>query len=69
MARPLQPRTEVRKNWPLKNRMPALEADVDELEGDIGSFGKKLDRIVFLLIGILLTMLSSVATIWGTNLV
>jgi len=65
MARTLDPRAKIRHDIPIETRVPMLEGDVDELESDLKGFSKKLDRIIYLLLGILVTMVSSLGTVWA----
>jgi|TARA_B110000914_G_scaffold220687_1_gene231193 hypothetical protein len=48
--------------------VPLLEGDVDVLEVEVGTVEKKLDRIIYLLVGILITMISSMGTLWAGGL-
>ena len=70
MSRQIQSRAIQRTNLSLDSRVPLLEGDVDVLEGEISTVATKLDRIIYLLVGILITMISSMGTIWagGFNL-
>ena len=70
MSRQLQSRAIQRTNLSLDSRVPLLEGDVDILESEISTVATKLDRIIYLLVGILITMISSMGTLWagGINL-
>jgi hypothetical protein len=70
MSRQLQSRSIQRTNLSLKSRVPLLEGDVDVLETELSTVATKLDRIIYLLVGILITMISSMGTLWagGINL-
>jgi len=64
MSRQIQSRAIQRTNLSLDSRVPLLEGDVDVLEGEISTVATKLDRIIYLLVGILITMISSMGTLW-----
>jgi|3_EtaG_2_1085321.scaffolds.fasta_scaffold103805_2 hypothetical protein len=70
MSRQIQSRAIQRTNLSLDSRVPLLEGDVDVLEGEISTVATKLDRIIYLLVGILITMISSMGTLWvgGLNI-
>ena len=68
MSRQLQSRSIQRTNLPLDSRVPLLEGDVDVLEAELGTVATKLDRIIYLLVGILITMISSMGTLWAGGL-
>ena len=70
MSRQIQSRSTQRTTLSLDSRVPLLEGDVDVLEGEISTVATKLDRIIYLLVGILITMISSMGTLWagGINL-
>ena len=68
MSRQIQSRSMQRTNLPLDSRVPLLEGDVDVLESEISTVATKLDRIIYLLVGILITMISSKGTIWAGGL-
>ena len=65
MSRQLQSRAIQRTNLSLDSRVPLLEGDVDILESEISTVATKLDRIIYLLVGILITMISSMGTLWA----
>ena len=68
MSRQLQSRAIQRTNLSLDSRVPLLEGDVDILESEISTVATKLDRIIYLLVGILITMISSMGTLWAGGL-
>ena len=68
MSRQIQSRSMQRTNLPLDSRVPLLEGDVDVLESEISTVAMKLDRIIYLLVGILITMISSMGTLWAGGL-
>ena len=68
MSRQIQSRAIQRTNLSLDSRVPLLEGDVDVLEGEISTVATKLDRIIYLLVGILITMISSMGTLWAGGL-
>ena len=68
MSRQIQSRSMQRTNLPLDSRVPLLEGDVDVLESEISTVATKLDRIIYLLVGILITMISSMGPIWAGGL-
>ena len=68
MSRQIQSRSMQRTNLPLDSRVPLLEGDVDLLEADVSTVATKLYRIIYLLVGILITMISSMGTIWAGGL-
>jgi len=68
MSRQIQSRSLQRTNLPLDSRVPLLEGDVDLLEAEVSTVAKKLDRIIYLLVGILITMISSMGTLWAGGL-
>jgi|TARA_R110000796_G_C14210810_1_gene393228 hypothetical protein len=68
MSRQIQSRAAQRVNLSLDSRVPLLEGDVDVLEVEVGTVEKKLDRIIYLLVGILITMISSMGTLWAGGL-
>jgi hypothetical protein len=65
MSRQIQSRATQRVHLAAESRIPLLEGDVDVLEAEINTVGTKLDRIIYLLVGILITMVSSVGTLWA----
>ena len=68
MSRQIQSRATQRVNLSLDSRVPLLEGDVDVLEVEVSTVAKKLDRIIYLLVGILITMISSMGTLWAGGL-
>lgn len=68
MSRQIQSRAAQRVNLSLDSRVPLLEGDVDVLEVEVSTVAKKLDRIIYLLVGILITMISSMGTLWAGGL-
>ena len=52
MSRQIQSRSMQRTNLQLDSRVPLLEGDVDVLESEISTVATKLDRIIYLLVGI-----------------
>ena len=68
MSRQIQSRAAQRVNLSLDSRVPLLEGGVDVLEVEVGTVEKKLDRIIYLLVGILITMISSMGTLWAGGL-
>ena len=68
MSRQIQSRAAQRVNLSLDSRVPLLEGDVDVLEVEVSTVEKKLDRIIYLLVGILITMISSMGTLWAGGL-
>jgi hypothetical protein len=68
MSRQIQSRATQRVNLSLDSRVPLLEGDVDVLEVEVSTVEKKLDRIIYLLVGILITMISSMGTLWAGGL-
>ena len=68
MSRQIQSRSMQRTNLPLDSRVPLLEGDVDLLEAEVSTVATKLDLIIYLLVGILITMISSMGTLWAGGL-
>ena len=68
MSRQIQSLSMQRTNLPLDSRLPLLEGDVDLLEAEVSTVATKLDRIIYLLVGILITMISSMGTLWAGGL-
>jgi len=68
MSRQIQSRSTQRTALSLDSRLPLLEGDVDVLEVEVSTVAKKLDRIIYLLVGILITMISSMGTLWAGGL-
>ena len=65
MSRQIQSRAIQRTNLSLDSRVPLLEGDVDILESEISTVATKLDRIIYLLVGIFIPMISSMGTLWA----
>ena len=68
MSRQIQSRAIQRANLSLDSRVPLIEGDVDVLEAEVSTVATKLDRIIYLLVGILITMISSMGTLWAGGL-